>query len=515
MGDCVAGAELTPPAVRALIARAERANSLVEVQRLLNDLRALLPGVRDAALETTSGAHAAGIPVGPSRWRLALRLCAADEPAYREALPAAEAIAAAADRCLRSRCPALPADRAMPVDPLGRSLLSADRAVVVLVDPPAGWVALSDEFTLLLGYDRQSPPDISPLELIHPDDQAVAVTSLLDAYAGRPSSGPLDLRVRTATGQWRILEVVVRGMLDDPQVGAVAYLGVDVTGQRASERMLREELARLRASAPAGGPTSAPAGGPVHGPAGEPTIAPNTAGAAGETEFVSTVAHELRGPLSAVVAFAHLLGDPGSGTLTEEQRTYLDVIDRNANRLLRLIEEFLTLSRLQAGNLPLKMTAVRAPEMVDEVVTEHRLAAEAAEIELALNTLDGPELVCDEGRVQQVLANLLANALAFTPTGGQVAVIARPVAAGWQLMVSDTGIGIPEAEQPRLFSPFFRASNVGAAAWAGTSGAGLGLVITQAIVELHGGVIDIASTEGVGTTVTVFLPARPRVTDGG
>jgi signal transduction histidine kinase len=493
MGDRVVGAELNPPAVRALAARAERATSLVEVQRLVGDLRALLPGVRDAALETVAGAHAAGIPVGPARWRLALRMCTTDDLAYREALPAAEMIAAAAERCLRRPCPALPADRAMPVDPLGRSLLAADRAIVVLIDPPAGWVALSDEFTLLLGYDRQSPPNISPLELVHPDDQAVAVASLLDACAGRPGDGPFDLRVRTATGQWRTLEVVVRGLLDDPQVGAIAYLGVDVTSQRATERVLREELARLRASGP--------------------TVEPGSAGP--EASFVPTVAHELRGPLSAVVAFAHLLGDPGSGNLTEEQRTYLDVIDRNANRLLRLIEELLTLSRLQAGTLPLKVAAVRVPAMLEAVVTERRLAAEAADIELVLDAVDGPELVCDEARVQQVLGNLLANALAFTPSGGQVSVVARPFAAGWQLMVSDTGIGIPEAEQPRLFSPFFRASNVGAAAWAGTSGAGLGLVISQAVVELHGGVIDVASTEGVGTTVTVSLPARPRVNDGG
>jgi PAS domain S-box-containing protein len=381
----------------------------------------------------------------------------------------------------------------MPVDPLGRSLLASDRAIVVLIDPPAGWVALSDEFNRLLGYDRQSPPNVSPLQLVHPDDQAVAVATLLDACAGYGTDEPFDLRVRTAAGQWKTLEVVVRALLDDPQVGAVAFLGVDVTGQRATERVLREELTRLRASS-----------SPV-----EPGI-----GAAPESSFVPTVAHELRGPLSAVVAFAHLLADPGGGNLTDEQRTYLDVIDRNANRLLRLIEELLTLSRLQAGTLPLKMAAVRVPAMLEAVATERRLAAEAADIELILDAVNGPELVCDEARVQQVLGNLLANALAFTPAGGQVSVVARPVAAGWQLMVSDTGIGIPEAEQSRLFSPFFRASNVGAAAWAGTSGAGLGLVISQAIVELHGGVIDVASTEGVGTTVTVSLPTRSRVKDG-
>ncbi|MGC9669241.1 ATP-binding protein [Planosporangium sp. 12N6] len=486
-------AELTPPAARALAARAERASSLVEVQRLLGELRTL-PGVRDAALESSASPSPGGIPVGPARWRLALQVYAVDELSYRQALPAVEEIAAAVERCLTRPCPAMPADRAMPVDPLGRSLLAADRAAVVLVDPPAGWVALSDEFTVLLGYDRQAPPPVSPLDLVHPDDHAVAVASLVDACAGRGPDGPFDLRVRASNGQWRTLEVTVRGLLDDPQVGAVAYLGVDVTAQRATERVLREELSRLRGNRPAATPTS---GGVVG------------------SSFVPTVAHELRGPLSAVVAFAHLLGDPGSGGLTDEQRTYLDVIDRNANRLLRLIEELLTLSRLEAGTLPLKHTAVRVPALLDEVVAERRLAAEAAGIELALHAVDGPELVCDEARLQQVLGNLLANSLAFTPSGGRISVRARPVRTGWELVVSDNGIGIPAAEQPRLFSPFFRASNVGAAAWAGTSGAGLGLVISRAIVELHGGAINVASTEGVGTTVTVSLPARPRGNDGG
>jgi signal transduction histidine kinase len=492
-GDRVAEAELTPPAVRALATRAERATSLIEVHRLVAGLRAL-PGIGDAVLETAAAGTPVGIPIGPARWRLALRVCASDELVYRQVLPAAEEIAVAAERCLTQPCPALPADRAMPVDPLGRSLLAADRAVVIMIDPPAGWVALSDEFNLLLGYDRQAPPNLSPLDLVHPDDHALAIASLVDACGRRNLGRPFDLRVRTATGQWRTLETVVRGLLDDPQVGALVYLGVDVTAQRATERLLREELGRLRMSRPAPAPSADPSS---------------------EASFVPTVAHELRGPLSAVVAFAHLLGDAGSGSLSEEQRTYLEVIDRNANRLLRLIEELLMLSRLQAGTLPLKMAAVRVPALLEAVATERGLVAEAAEVEFGWNVVNGPELVCDETRVQQVLGNLLANALAFTPAGGRVDVAAHPVDAGWQLVVSDTGIGIPADEQPRLFSPFFRASNVGAAAWAGTSGAGLGLVISRAIVELHGGVIDVASTEGVGTTVTVFLPARPREKDGG
>jgi len=273
--------------------------------------------------------------------------------------------------------------------------------------------------------------------------------------------------------------VVVR-----PGDGVVAYLGLDVTTARADERALHAELARLRA-----------------------------ADTDGDSTFVPTVAHELRGPLSSVVAFAHLLGDPAGGELTEDQRTYLDVIDRNANRLLRLIEDLLLLSRLQSGRLPLQPAPVRVPAIVEPVIADHEDAAGAAGVTLGWDCADGPELVCDEARIQQVLANLLGNALKFTPAGGRIDVSAAPAGGGWRLAVADTGVGIPAAEQPRLFSPFFRASN--AAARTGTPGAGLGLLISRAIVELHGGTIEVASTEGVGTTVTVSLSQQQSSTNHG
>jgi len=230
-------------------------------------------------------------------------------------------------------------------------------------------------------------------------------------------------------------------------------------------------------------------------------------------EFVATVSHELRGPLSSVVAFSHLLGDLASGDLTEDQRTYLDVIDRNANRLLRLIEDLLLLSRLEARTLQLKPMPTRLPELLSVAVTERIPAADAAGIELVLECLDGPDLVCDDTRIHQVVDNLVSNAVKFTPSGGRVTVRAGPSAPpgdGWTIAVADSGVGIPAADLPRLFSAFFRGSNVTAAVGRHfMPGTGLGLVVSRAIVELHGGSISVASTEGVGTTVSLSLPTRP------
>ncbi|GGM60686.1 ATP-binding protein [Dactylosporangium sucinum] len=230
-------------------------------------------------------------------------------------------------------------------------------------------------------------------------------------------------------------------------------------------------------------------------------------------EFIASVSHELRGPLSSVVAFSHLLGDVTTGVLSEDQRTYLDVIDRNANRLLRLIEDLLLLSRLEARTLQLKPVPTRLPELLAAAVAERAPAALAAGIDLVLDCADGPELVCDDTRVHQVVDNLVSNAVKFTPSGGRVTVRAGPVeppGEGWAVAVADSGVGIPAADLPRLFSAFFRGSNVTAAVGRQVMpGTGLGLVVSRAIVELHGGSISVASIEGVGTTVTLSLPTRP------
>ncbi len=229
--------------------------------------------------------------------------------------------------------------------------------------------------------------------------------------------------------------------------------------------------------------------------------------AAMRNEFVNTVSHELRTPLTSVVSFAHLLGDRELGQpLSPQQQMFVEVIERNANRLLQLLEDLLLLVQLESRRLPLEPASIEPAQLLDAALTEWRPVARAAGIALAGDSRYGPPLSCDEVRVQQLLSNLIGNAVKFTPTGGKVRVHAEPDSDGWWLRVQDTGIGVPADEVDAVFTTFGRASN---ASRTDIPGTGLGLVIARAIVELHGGSITLASDEGVGTAVSVHLPWQP------
>jgi len=233
--------------------------------------------------------------------------------------------------------------------------------------------------------------------------------------------------------------------------------------------------------------------------------------AALKNEFVATVSHELRTPLTSVVSFAQMLKDPSVGSLTPDQATFLEIIDRNSQRLLRLIEDLLLVAKLESHTLPLSLGQVDLPDTVAQVVTELGPRAREREVELSVSTGTGPRVRGDWVRLQQVVSNLVANAINYTLPGGSVRVAAEvlPESRQWSLTISDTGVGIPEDELPHVFDAFFRASTAsGAVGTGGTGGTGLGLAISRLIVDEHHGRISVQSPPGLGTTVTVRLPYR-------
>jgi signal transduction histidine kinase/HAMP domain-containing protein len=231
-------------------------------------------------------------------------------------------------------------------------------------------------------------------------------------------------------------------------------------------------------------------------------------------EFFALVSHELRTPLTAVLGYVELVLAEHSHPDADhaEQHRHLEIVERNAQRLLRLVGDLLFAAQVESGSLLLDPGVVELAQITREAVEAARPRAEDAGILLTAQIDPLPPTVGDRDRLTQVLDNLISNALKFTPGGGRVEVRIGAVGEDARLQVSDTGVGVPQEEQSRLFDRFFRASNATSRA---VPGVGLGLMIVRAIVAAHGGTIAVASEVGAGTTFTVRLPLQaPEGSDG-
>ncbi|MFL5954929.1 MAG: ATP-binding protein [Gaiellaceae bacterium] len=217
-------------------------------------------------------------------------------------------------------------------------------------------------------------------------------------------------------------------------------------------------------------------------------------------EFVSSISHELRTPLTSISGYVELLLETEA---SEEKRGHLTIIDRNADRLLALVSDLLFAARLQYGRLELERTPVDLRRLVLQAVDAARPRAAAASVELRVDSGEVPPFEGESARLAQLLDNLVSNAIKFTPSGGRVSVTLREAGAAIRLEVSDTGIGIDDVEEERLFERFFRSQS---ALEAQIQGTGLGLYISKAIVDAHGGRIRVESVRGTGTTFVVELP---------
>jgi PAS domain S-box-containing protein len=228
-------------------------------------------------------------------------------------------------------------------------------------------------------------------------------------------------------------------------------------------------------------------------------------------EFLAMVTHELRNPLAVITGTAALFDDELDCLTIDQQRHYLRVINRNAQRLSVMAEDLLDLARLESGHLAVDPTDTDLCAIIDQAVQAHATQTADKQLTVAVRLPEHLELYADPHRLRQVADNLLSNAIKYTPAGGTITLAAGLDATGegitWS--ISDTGIGIPPGDRPRLFRRFYRASS---ALDRRIPGTGLGLVITRTIIERHHGTIDLADTEGAGpgTTFTIELPTKPR-----
>ncbi len=223
-----------------------------------------------------------------------------------------------------------------------------------------------------------------------------------------------------------------------------------------------------------------------------------------KSEFLANMSHELRTPLNAVIGFSELLLDTGSGTLGEDQKDYVADILSSGRHLLELINEILDLSKIEAGKMKLSAEEFEIGPVCEEAMALLRVEAGRKHIEIVLDVEDSAlEVRADRNKIKQIMNNLLSNAVKFTHPGGRVTLRTRRVVDRLAVSVIDTGIGIRDEDQERIFQAFTQVDGSYARRYQGT---GLGLTLVKKFVEMHGGSVTLESRFGEGSDFTFTIP---------
>ncbi|GAB3047802.1 hybrid sensor histidine kinase/response regulator [Stenotrophomonas tumulicola] len=339
---------------------------------------------------------------------------------------------------------------------------------------------VNSAFTEFFGGDENRVPEDVWRGLVHPDDASVFDYELREALAAQRSMQTL-VRARRADGEWRWLEMNARPRFSR----AGHFIGLagsspDVTERREIE-LAREELLQSERAAR--------------------SAAENTARL--KDEFLATLSHELRTPLTTILGWSELLLQRVDAD--SPLRKGLGVIASSATAQKRLISDMLDLSSMLLGKVQLEVEVLDLCDQMREAMGAQELVAEGKALDVSLELPEGPCLVLgDATRMQQVLWNLMSNAIKFTPAEGKVKLRLEDAADGWQMTVQDSGDGIAPEFLNHLFGRFRQADGTTTRRHGGL---GLGLAIVQQLVELHGGTVTAASDgHGHGATFTVRLP---------
>jgi PAS domain S-box-containing protein len=227
-----------------------------------------------------------------------------------------------------------------------------------------------------------------------------------------------------------------------------------------------------------------------------------------KTTFLANMSHELRTPLNAILGFSELLIDATEGQFSATTRKrFLEQIHSCGKHLLSLINDILDLSKVEAGQMELRLQTVSVGAIVEQVCTTVEPLAAQKRIHIECEAALAGEVVADEGKLKQMILNLVSNAIKFTPEGGTVTIGAARVGDRLEIVVADNGIGIAEGDLPRLFKEF---QQVDSGANRKQQGTGLGLALTRSFAILHGGDVRVESTVGRGSRFTIDIPAESR-----
>lgn len=335
-----------------------------------------------------------------------------------------------------------------------------------------------DEGALMLGY---GPHQIGHTQddwnrLIHPDDAEVVEAAYQAHVRGETDLYRAVYRARAADGSWRWIEERGRVVVRDAQGQPLRMFGTqtDATVQHALEQARRDHLAAEAASA-------------------------------AKTQFLSRVSHELRTPLNAVMGFAQLLDLDTASALNDTQRRRVTLIRQAGDYLLSMIGDLLDLSLVESGRLPVQIETLPLAPLLQDCVDLMHLEADAARIRVVLSpAADGLQVRADPMRLKQVLINLLSNAIKYNRPGGEVSLAVGPTTPSGPVVVwvSDTGLGIPPDHRAGLFQPFNRLGRESS----GIPGSGLGLALSQALVQVMGGQLSLAHSAPQGSCFELRLP---------
>ncbi len=216
------------------------------------------------------------------------------------------------------------------------------------------------------------------------------------------------------------------------------------------------------------------------------------------------ISHELRTPLGAIGGYAALLDEGIQGPLTEGQREYIGRIRHNQAHIVRLVNELLDLAKIESGQFPLRLSSVPLEGVIRSVETMIEPQVRAKGLTLEVDACDSDLCLHADGeRAQQIVLNLLSNAVKFTPRGGVISVRTVSDEDIVQVMVEDTGVGIPRSKLDAIFEPFFQVEPSESRAGSGT---GLGLAISRELARAMAGDLTVESTPGEGSTFTLHLP---------
>lgn len=226
-----------------------------------------------------------------------------------------------------------------------------------------------------------------------------------------------------------------------------------------------------------------------------------------KSRFVSQVSHDLRTPLNAIMGYNHLLSAEIYGPLSEDQKSTLERMQKNAEHLLKLINDVLDLSRIESGKASLDLVAVDLTQLIGEILDEMKPLSIQKSLVISCQAGKGPVVVeSDATKVKQILTNLISNAIKFTDAGSvSIEASDRNERGGVEITIRDTGIGIREEELSRIFESFYQGEK---AADRASEGSGLGLAIVKDLVDLLQGDISVESRDGKGSAFTLFLPYR-------